>query len=34
MKQKVGLAELGSHVGAKAEKEGVCPVEVRSGDVG
>lgn len=34
MRQKVGLAEKGSSFGAKVKKEGVCPVEARSGDMG
>lgn len=34
MKQEVGLAELGSSFGAKTKKQGICPVEARSADVG
>lgn len=34
MRQKAVLAERDSSLGSKAEKEGICPVEARSGNIG
>lgn len=33
-RQKAGLVEQGSSLGNKVNKEGVCPMEARSGDMG